>query len=66
MIPKEKAEELIEKYYQAIWDLVDTSTAFHYSKQCALIAVDEILNTFWAEGNQKDYWQTVKEEINLL
>lgn len=63
MTPKEKANELIENSYQIIIDLVDVNNAFYYSKQCALITVDEIieLENFSVEG--REYWKQVKQEI---
>lgn len=65
MTPKEKAEELFEKMYEyAIFD--------EAAKQCALIAVDEILKavndpdeTFLSKDGI-DYWQEVKKEIEKL
>ena len=74
MTPKEKAKELIDKYKKQL----DTATPTLYrpiyqAKQCALIAVDEILNlmikTFKWDINYNgniDYWQEVKTEINKL
>jgi hypothetical protein len=61
MTPKEKANELIEKY--AIW-------SWNEAKECALITVDEILDTIEDERtgifNMKRYWQEVKQEIEKL
>jgi hypothetical protein len=62
MTPKEKAEELVNKY------LMNTPVGFHIddAQQCALIAVDEILNN---DGFTRfdiyltEYWQEVKQEI---
>lgn len=42
MTPKEKAENLYWKYFQKV---ADGSYPESNAKQCALIAVDEILNT---------------------
>jgi hypothetical protein len=71
MTPKEKARELYDKY----WKIIDTLT----TKQCALIAVDEVLenvNYFFSElekdglpnkfDDEIEYWQEVKKEINKL
>ena len=65
MSPKEKAEELVTKMLKELFDL-------DLAKQCALIAVDEIINTaspvydsFWPM-NTKDYWKEVKQEITNL
>ena len=55
MTPKEKAKELVDKFI---------------AKQLALIAVDEMLNhlKIILEVDKKDfeYWQEVKQEIELL
>jgi len=75
MTPKEKAKKLVDKYstYVVMWSggiEVETQNV----KQCALIAVDEILEeldhlTFddFDYGTSKMmYWQEVKEEIKNL
>ena len=79
MTPKEKAKELIDKFHIKVHDREGTSAMNEFeAKQCALIAVDEILeltkrptyNPFdWNEitGTYYDkYWQEVKEEIEKL
>jgi hypothetical protein len=68
MTPKEKAEELFNKYatYVVMW-AGDINTTHQNCKQCALIAVYEILNT--EVGNTVkgyEYWQEVKKEIQIL
>jgi hypothetical protein len=60
MTPKEKAKELVDKY-NFLKEIFIPS--IHEQKQCALIAVDEILNK---DGYNNDYWKEVKEEINKL
>lgn len=73
MTPKEKAEELIRKYYR--WGLHKDGQSLSWleSKECALIAVDEILEEFDhipfddEYGTHKmKYWQQVKQEIEKL
>jgi len=75
MTPKEKAEELVGKYFKLLnyefGDLV-YSLRDKQPKQCALIAVDEILksnptviNCDKTELNYK-YWLEVKQEIEKL
>ena len=68
MIPKEKARELVDKYYHLFSVELENTIDYRESKQCALIAVDEILNI----DNIKPYilhigiiefWQQVKKEI---
>ena len=64
MTPKEKAEELYKKMYTVHSNIYPSS-----AKQCALIAVDEILNEyndFMQTREQFGYWQEVKQEINNL
>jgi hypothetical protein len=66
MTPKEKAKELVDKFIE----LTGTSDEYLYSKQCALIAVDEILKLVSNDLDlyYKDctYWQKVKTEIQAL
>jgi len=65
MDAKEKAKELYCKYTDAlnIRDLQTTANPF--AKQCALIAVNEILIGYMS--NPKiSYWRSVYEEIEKL
>jgi malonyl CoA-acyl carrier protein transacylase len=79
MKPKEKAEELIDKFENySFMDIDKKISSFNSAKQCALIAVDEILeltkrNTYnpfdWNEitGVRYDkFWTEVKQEIEKL
>ena len=64
MTPKEKAQELVDKYIQT------NGNAF-FAKQCALIAVDEIIDAIdWHEyevpNDQLKFWFEVKQEIEKL
>jgi len=70
MTPKEKANKL---RYQIESSMQDADMRGHYNqaiKQCALIAVDEIINSRPAiTASQivyKNYWQEVKQEIEKL
>ena len=68
MTPKEKAEELYNKYADE-FNFDDTYRSYReQSKQCALIAVDEIINIIDAEDQfiLYNYWQEVKQEIDKL
>ena len=65
MTPKEKAKELIDKFAEA------NGNSF-FAKECALIAIDEILDSF-SEFDfslkyimNRDYWLEVKQEIQIL
>jgi len=60
MTPKEKAQELIDKY-QFVY--IQNYTSMFEVKQCALIAVDEIIDT---PNPMPNYWEEVKQEIEKL
>ena len=62
MTPKEKAVDLYNKYEQLGKDFTKGVSMVEFAKQCALIAVDEILN----ETDCSYDWQLVKEEIEKL
>jgi len=86
MTPKEKAQEIINKFRHYSngykWTttvagkslvLVDTEMQVNNAKQCALIAVDEILKALeidagnWIKWNEtKRYWQEVRNQIEAL
>lgn len=72
MTPKEKANELFEKYYQ-----ISKNHDFDFAKECALIAIDLLIectpsmniyppNFQSKHPRVKEYWQEVKNEIELL
>ena len=70
MTPKEKAEELVLKYLRL---QEPNYNWFHkgLAKQCALIAVDEILDTIVVIYSKdfemlNKYWGEVRHEINKL
>jgi hypothetical protein len=62
MTPKQKARELRDKFYMAIPG-DEMGKCYESSKQCALIAVNEILNE---PDSSEVYWQQVKQEIEKL
>ena len=72
MTPKEKAEELVGKYVSFAKGKILFQLTMESAKQCALIAVDEILkavndpdDTFLSKDGV-DYWENVKKEIEKL
>jgi hypothetical protein len=66
MTPKEKAKELLEKMSYNDFDQ-DHNCSHYVAKNCALIAVDEILKLDLQEIYMNyDYWKEVKQEIELL
>jgi hypothetical protein len=70
MTPKEKAVELVEQHRATIRksDVYDylSYRVVYLAKQCALIAVDEILNAHLFDLDEKEFWQQVRTEIANL
>jgi hypothetical protein len=79
--PEEKAKELFDQYHNLIQeiggDIGHEILVSILAKHCALIAVDEILQTFNNEWTKLDFWteeingtinfwQEVEQEINNL
>jgi hypothetical protein len=72
MTPKEKALQLIDKFenYSFI-DIDKRISSFNSAKQCALVAVDEIIktdmlideDTYVMTPSYLQYWEQVKQEI---
>ena len=70
LTPKQKAEELYDSFskHAKYWDCYnDMPLEINHVKQCALIAVNEIIKIklLWFQKDTKelDYWQEVKEEL---
>jgi hypothetical protein len=82
MTPKEKAEELVNKMYGETpvrTIIAEIEEDKQYAKQCALIAVDEIISSspslpilgdsgIYGEDIELStkYWEEVKQEIEKL
>lgn len=64
MTPKEKAEKLVDDYYQLLLEHISNSH-FDIAKNCALIEVEQILIMVFGFESEK-YWQEVKQEIEKL
>ena len=67
MTPKEKAKELVDKFME----YSDAADEHGFAKQCALIAVDEIMDAidwhgFETPNKEIEYWEEVKQEIQKL
>jgi len=70
MTPKEKAKELVYKFD----DTMEFSTPQRFAKQCALVAVDELIRvTPWGgdidneiADDSKEFYIKVKQEIEKL
>ena len=67
MTPKEKAEELVEKFKNVKPVGLSDCTVIYLlgAKQCALIAVNEILGDMGADRGYA-FWTEVKQEIEKL
>lgn len=79
MTPKEKAEELYRNYWVYFTYEQSVNSIFKHAKQCALIAVDEIMKVtahyidkhepYYQELDDiqtQVYWEEVKKEIEKL
>jgi hypothetical protein len=73
MTPKEKAEELVDKfmdYSESRFNVNNDLSPVYTAKQCALIAVDEIFEALdehhWENRNVTEYYREVKQEIEKL
>jgi hypothetical protein len=69
MTPKDKAKQLVDIYKIFVIGRNDSVIEKQNAKQCALIAVDEILewSSQWSGlHNEISYWQEVKTEIEKL
>lgn len=73
MTPKEKAIQLVKKFTSATMTLVadyEWVDDIISAKQCALIAVDELIieKNKWENGSfyTSKYWDYVKQEIEKL
>jgi len=68
--PKEKADELFKKFlFYTLNDFSDEN--FEQTRQCALVAVDEMLGLGSMVGSDLSdlfyiYWEEVKQEIKNL
>ena len=65
MTPKEKAEELVDKFRMNVLDYEGCSINTHKAKQCALICCNEVLGYMGADRGY-EFWQEVKQEIEKL
>lgn len=75
MSPKQKAKQLIDNFEaHSFMDIDMRISSYESAKQCALIAVDEILNILpqseyledrgeYCENRERFFWKEVKQEI---
>ena len=71
MTPKEKAEELVHKFKKYSYypktnnDMLFVNELNNNAKQCALIAVEQILEIIFSDYDWQ-YWYEVKQELEKL
>ena len=75
MTPKEEAKELVYKFYPNVQWKLGQEDCLQRAKNCALITVDKIDDIYQKLTPKDDpyyflleleYWQEVKQEIELL
>jgi hypothetical protein len=71
MTPQEKAQELIDKYVALTDGWAAGKNGWEHKKQCALIAVNEILDLGYVPSekssfNVYNFYSNVKIELNKL
>lgn len=74
MEAKEKAKELVEKFYHLFKITLENSISKREAQQCALIAVEELINESSYDNihigrrglDDNTYWRQVKSEIEKM
>jgi hypothetical protein len=72
MTPKEKAQELVDKFRSEILSFLGDRIKDQNAKRCALIAVDELIKIHYLLTTTHDtspsinYWKEVKQELDKL
>ena len=72
MTPKEKAQELVDKFRTEILSFLGDRIKDQNAKRCALIAVDELIKIHYLLTTTHDtspsinYWKEVKQELEKL
>jgi len=77
MTPQEKANKLVEVYYNSIMSFLTNNMKLENAKKCSLIAVDEIIKfmemddehnecLYFANSKWVQYLMEVKQEIEKL
>ena len=64
MTTKEKAREIFDKYWLFFVKDTDAMGIHKLTKQCALIAVDEMMKLI--PLSNRDFWLQVKHELNNI
>ena len=69
--PKEKAKEIVDKFYHLFSVELENTICVEEAKECALLNVDELLKHMtlhfgFIGFTSLTYWNEVKEEIKKL
>jgi hypothetical protein len=64
MTPQEKAKELVNNFKLNVLDYEGSGLNEYKAKQCALLAVDEVLKE--CSWELTGFWMSVKQEIENL
>jgi hypothetical protein len=62
--PKEKAKELVDRMYR-VHSGTASEITLYTSKECALIAVEELIK-YMPGATDREFWEQVKQEIEIL
>lgn len=65
MTPQDKAKDLVVTY-KNILPTMNYQVLDETAKQCALIAVEEIIDSPYVGISDNEWWQQVKEDIEKL
>jgi hypothetical protein len=72
MTPKERANQLVNVYYNSIMSFLTNNMKLENAKKCALIAVDEIISEIEPSvsmdiiESRVKYWNEVRQEIKNI
>jgi len=69
MTPKEKAQDLYDKFFSLLPDHKNIEYENKSAKKCAYLCTEEIImsqHSFCQNSKDHNYWYEVQSEINLL
>lgn len=64
MAPKEKARELVNKFIEIVYS--PNNLEHIIAKDCAIIAIDEMLKVISTGSHNENFYNEVKNELNKL
>jgi hypothetical protein len=66
MTPKEKAQELYDKFFTLLPDCKNMEYENQSARKCAYLCTEEIIMNEHKFGDDHEYWYQVQGEIDLL